>query len=139
TNLQTSQAGSYTVFIANSVGSVSSSAATLTVLVPPAIINPPQSQGVVRGQSTTFTVDAQGTSPLRYQWRFNGNNLAGATNAALALTNVLPTQAGNYAVVVNNSVGGTTSAVATLTVYVPAGISMQPLTQTGTQGLSKVL
>jgi hypothetical protein len=42
---------------------------------------------------------------LRYQWRFNGTNLAGATDSSLTLTNVMPVQAGNYSVVVTNDYG----------------------------------
>ena len=34
--------------------------------------------------NVTFTVVADGTSPLRYQWQFNGNNLTGATNTGFA-------------------------------------------------------
>ena len=139
TNLQTSHAGDYSVLVTNPVGAATSATAALTVRVPPTITTPPESQAVVRGQSATFTVSADGTSPFGYQWRFNGAPVAGATNSTLLLTNVQPSQAGNYVVAVSNSAGVVTSAVATLTVYLPAGIAMQPQSQTGTQGLSKAL
>src|SRR5205085_1561168 len=114
---------------------VTSAVATLTVLVPAGITAQPQDQAVVVGQSPTFSVVASGTAPFSYQWRFNSTLLGGATNAALALSNVQSNQAGGYTVVVVNSAGSVTSAVATLTVYVPAGIITQPLSQTVTQGL----
>src|SRR5207253_10025256 len=56
--------------------------------------------------------------------------------ATLPLSNVQSNQAGSYKVVVMNSAGSVTSAGATLTVYVPAGITTQPLSQTITQGQS---
>ncbi|TAK91900.1 MAG: hypothetical protein EPO07_19575, partial [Verrucomicrobia bacterium] len=49
-------------------------------------------------------------------WRFNGTNISNATNANYTLANIQTTNAGNYTVVVTNSTGGNTSAVATLTV-----------------------
>ena len=57
-----------------------------------------------------------GTLPLRYQWRFNGTNLLGATNGALSFVSVSMTNAGSYSVVITNLAGSATSAVATLTV-----------------------
>jgi hypothetical protein len=56
-----------------------------------------------------------GGGPYGYQWHFNETNaLAGERNATLVLANVLPAQFGNYTVVVTNSLGGVTSAVATV-------------------------
>jgi hypothetical protein len=53
---------------------------------------------------------------LSYQWQFNGTNLDGAVAETLSLTNVQPERAGGYNVVVTNTSGSATSAVATLTV-----------------------
>ena len=77
---------------------------------------------------------ATGTAPLAYQWRFNGTNLAGATGTNLTLANVQLTNAGNYAVVVTNNYGSVTSAVASLTVWVPPTITSQPQSQTNITG-----
>src|SRR5438477_782438 len=135
-NAQTSDQAAYSVKISNLGGSVTSSNATLTVLVPVAITTQPQSQAVIAGQSPTFTVAASGTAPLSYRWFFNGMLLTGSTNATLTLPNVQPNKAGNYTVVVANAANSVTSAVATLTVYVPATITTQPLSQTVTQGVN---
>ncbi len=135
-NAQPTNAGNYSVVIANNVGSVTSSVATLTVLVPPAITTPPQDQTLVLGQATSFAVVASGSAPLAYQWYFNGANILAATNSLLALTNVQTTSAGNYSVVVTNVAGAATSSVATLTVLVPPTISIPPQSQTVTQGLN---
>jgi hypothetical protein len=52
-----------------------------------------------------------GTAQLRYQWFFGNDRLAGSTNSVLWLTNVQPTEAGYYSVVVTNAYGSATSAV----------------------------
>ncbi len=136
TNFSSTEAGSYTVVVTNNWGSATSAVATLTVAVPAGITTQPQSQGVVQGQSALFSVVASGTTPLNFQWYFDGSTLDGATNDALTLTNVQTTQAGNYTVVVTNNWGSITSAVATLAVYVPAGITSQPQSQAVVQGQS---
>src|SRR6185295_9520544 len=51
-----------------------------------------------------------------YQWRSNSVAISGATSSTLTLNNVQSGQAGSYQVVVANSFGSVTSAVATLTV-----------------------
>jgi hypothetical protein len=84
--------------------------------VPPSITAQPASQSVLAGSAVTFTVTATGTSPLSYQWRFNGTNNAGATGTSLSLSNVQPAQAGAYAVQISNAYGSTNSANALLTV-----------------------
>jgi hypothetical protein len=129
TNIQTTDAGSYTVVVTNIAGSATSSVATLTVYVPPTITTQPQSQAWIQGQTAAFSVAASGTSPLRYRWNFNGANISGATNASLTLTNIQTTNAGSYSVVVTNIAGSATSTVAALTVYVPPTITNQPASQ----------
>ncbi len=87
--------------------------------VAPTILTKPQSQTVTAGTSVTFRVAANGTTPLSYQWQFNGNDLSGANVASLTLNNVQSSDAGNYSVTVSNAVGVATSADATLTVNPP--------------------
>ena len=57
-----------------------------------------------------------GSTPLAFQWYFNGAPLQGATNSSLTLTEASPTQAGTYEAVVSNLVGVAASQPATLTV-----------------------
>jgi len=82
----------------------------------PDIMTQPQSQTVAEGSATSLSVVAVGAAPLSYQWRFNGTDLPGATNAVLTFVSALSGQAGNYAVVITNIAGSVTSLVATLTV-----------------------
>jgi hypothetical protein len=85
-------------------------------LSPPVILAQPQSQSVGLGQSAQFSVSAMGIHPLRYQWQFNGSNIAGATDPALRINNVQTNDAGFYSVLVSNPVGATPSSNAFLTV-----------------------
>jgi hypothetical protein len=84
--------------------------------VGPTISAQPQRRTVVQGANYTFSVTATGTAPLNYQWRFNGNSVAGGTNATLPRTNIQFSDAGDYRVVVSNAIGAVTSVLATLTV-----------------------
>jgi len=54
------------------------------------------------------------TPDLAYQWRLNGGNIAGQTNALLRIFNLTAGQAGNYTVVVRNFAGSVTSQVVTV-------------------------
>jgi hypothetical protein len=84
---------------------------------PPIIIVQPSDKSVNSGQSASFSVDVSGVAPLNYQWVFNETNvLAGETNSTLVLPNAYTNQAGAYQVQVSNSLGGTNSRLATLTV-----------------------
>src|SRR5205823_5578603 len=78
--------------------------------VPPSIQAQPQSRVATVGTNVIFTVTASGTTPLSYQWRFNGTNIVAATNTSLTLTNVQVSQAGNYAVQVTNAFGSVLSS-----------------------------
>ena len=66
---QPANAGSYTVEVVNSVGTVSSTAAAVTVVSAPVITKQPLTQTVNLGGRGTLTVTATGTAPLGYQWR----------------------------------------------------------------------
>jgi len=125
-NAQPDDAGVYTVVVSNAVNSITSQGATLTVLVPPSISDQPDSQTIVAGDPVQFTVVAGGTAPLRYQWYFNNSVLEDQTAPQLTLNNVQPANAGDYRVVITNSAGAITSAVATLTVLVPPTITSDP-------------
>ncbi len=136
----TGQAGNYSCFVANAAGSVTSSAATLTVsapLVAPSITTQPVSQSVMVGATVSFAVVASGTAPLSYQWRFNGANIGGATNATIDLPGVTTAQAGNYSCFVANAAGSVTSSATTLTVSAPPvapSLTTQPASQSVTAG-----
>jgi hypothetical protein len=95
----------------------------------PQIVRQPESLAVVVGDPASFEVQAAGSPPLSYQWRFNGDDLAGETNSVLSIAIAALSDAGEYSVVVANDSASVTSAVATLTVSetgLPPSIVSQP-------------
>jgi M6 family metalloprotease-like protein len=80
----------------------------------PVILLAPTNQAVQSNTAASLSVAAGGSFPMAYQWRFNGMNLAGATNSTLTLTKVNSTNAGHYSVVVSNLYGSTASPNAAL-------------------------
>jgi alpha-tubulin suppressor-like RCC1 family protein len=129
TNLQPAEAGLYSVTVSNHLGTAPRTAAQLTIL-PMLITAQPQSQVRYAGGTATFTLGLLATEPIRYQWRFNGVDLAGATNATLGLSNLLAEQGGLYLVVVSNAYGSITSAPAQLDVSFVAAWGQNQIGQT---------
>jgi len=77
----------------------------------------PVSQNVDYNQSVTFSSSATSLTALGYQWRFNSNSIAGATNTGYVIPNVAAANAGYYDVVVTNTAGfSATSSPALLVV-----------------------
>src|SRR6185295_17638931 len=100
----------------------------------PKLILPPLDQVVNPGTNVTFSVKAAGAEPLSYQWRFRDQNLAGATNATLVLTNVGSADVGDYSVVVANGLGSATSGSANLNLVGGAQIAREPADQSVSLG-----
>ncbi|HEX4389871.1 MAG TPA: immunoglobulin domain-containing protein [Steroidobacteraceae bacterium] len=135
----------YSVIVSNSVGTVQSEAARLTVMpaaAAPTIVTQPANQTVTASQTASFTVTANGTAPLSYQWQKNGAPIAGATSATY--TTPTTTTADNgalFAVVVQNAAGSVTSVNAVLTVNAANGgvsptITVHPADKTVQAGQS---
>jgi hypothetical protein len=119
--VRTNDAGLYSVRVNNTAGSVLSASAPLTVLIPATITQQPTNRTVsltTTMTNVTFTVGAVGTGTLLYQWKFNGNDIPWATGPMLTLTNVQTSDAGQYRVVVTDSIGSAMSSNAVLTVLV---------------------
>ena len=120
----------FRVIVTNPVTSVTSNAATLTVISGPSITTQPANQTVNVGQTATFTVVATGAPPLSYQWQKNQVNIAGATSASY--TTPATTSADNgttFRVIVTNPVTSVTSNAAMLTVNTGPSITTQPANQ----------
>jgi hypothetical protein len=83
---------------------------------PPTITASPVSQAVFTRGNVAFGFAASGTGPFFIQWRKEGTDLPGETNATLVISNVTLGDGGIYDVVVTNALGRATSDVAILTV-----------------------
>ena len=132
TNVQMSQAGSYSVVVSNASGTVASPNAILGV-VPLFITAQPQNQATYVGGQANFSVATTGKGPFRYQWQSYGTNLPSGTNNPLVLTTVPLSGAGPYSVAVSNAFGAVQSSNALLTV-VPILITAQPQSQSAFLG-----
>jgi formylglycine-generating enzyme required for sulfatase activity len=120
-SVQGSQAGSYTCVVTNVAGSATSSAAVLTVNVPPTVVTPPVNASVNAGSGASFSVTAAGSTPATYQWKKNGVAIAGATATTMSLSAVGIVEEGIYSCVITNAYGTVESAGGRLTATVLAG------------------
>lgn len=84
--------------------------------VKPTITLQPAGSSVGTGNPFVLRIGATGSGPLTYQWKLNGNDLAGANGPVLDLGLVNSTNSGNYTVVVTNGSGSVTSETANLVV-----------------------
>ncbi|MGH7956966.1 MAG: immunoglobulin domain-containing protein, partial [Opitutaceae bacterium] len=95
----------------------------------------PGSTGVAAGQTASFSVAATGAPT--YQWLKEGVPIPGATGATYTTDPTIPSDAGEYSVVVTDGGASFTSNPATLTVNLPNGFPLivgQPVNVTVTAG-----
>ena len=138
-------ASQYRVVVANSAGSLTSTAVVLSVAVAPlaaAFSTQPADQSVSAGSAAAFTVAATGNPTPTLQWQRSTDNGVSWSNNATAtdathntgLTS-LAQNGERYRALASNSAGSATSNVALLTVtpapQAPA-ITVQPTTQSVT-------
>ena len=123
----------YQCVVTNNYGAVTSAPAILTVTLSP--VAPQITSGTnhitgyVNGGTIFPAVTAIGTQPFTYQWYFgtnaladgpnpddNGSGYSGSQTPSLTVTNLQPTDAGNYNVVIINPAGYASNLVDVLTV-----------------------
>jgi hypothetical protein len=136
-NVAAVDAGLYTVVVTNAGGSTTSTPATLTIdPLPLRIDSQPANAAVVAGQTATFTVVANASLPISYQWYKLTTLLPGATSASLVISNAQATDEGRYHVYVSTSVRSIDSYKATLSLVVPPAFTQQPLDETVSAGMN---
>ena len=127
----------------DSVGSTTSTAATLTVDFAPTVTTGPTSQTINAGSSVTFTAAAGGNPAATVQWMVSSDggatftNIAGATSASYSFTTAAGDNAKQFEAVFTNSAGTATSNPATLTVNsATLTVTTNPTPQTVNAGSS---
>jgi hypothetical protein len=114
--------GTVDVVLTNADGQVATLTNGFTYGQQPFLVSGPTNQSVVFGAEVEFAVLAGGTSPLSYQWQFNGANLTdggpitGSQSNVLEIANVVMDNAGSYAAVITDAYGSLTSVAVALTV-----------------------
>jgi len=107
----------------------------------PHVVDPPLTQFAWLGQPVTFKVSYTNKSATEFRWQFNSENMANGTNRTFTISPAHLTNAGFYRVILSNSVGVLTSAVAQLSVRdwpQPTGVSFTNLSKLETN-LQKVM
>jgi hypothetical protein len=121
TNLTSDTAGDYSVWVTNLYGDAVSSSAFVALF--PTLVSPFTGAVEIWGQNAVLNVGAVGSGSLSYQWYFNGEEIAGATNDSYGLSGIQFTNAGLYNVVVSSEYGSVTNAAYEVVVN-PANVSI---------------
>ena len=116
---QVSNAGAYTVRVSNSFGSVDSAPANLTVITPPVLASQPVDQTLFEGAALSLQVTPGSPGPFLYQWRRNGVNVPGQTNAVFSIAKASVLDSGTYTVLVQSPFGAISSRPALVQVQQP--------------------
>jgi hypothetical protein len=111
----------FTYTVADVLGALSTAIVEITVLPPagekPEVTTPPVSRVVGPGSAVELSVSATSGSGLSYQWRFNGQPVAGATGSTYTIPAAVAANAGRYTVVVTNEAGAVESAPANVSLF----------------------
>ena len=124
-NVQSDQAGRYTVIVSNAFGTTKTSAELQVSSV--GITLQPQDLAAYAGGTAEVSVSALGFD-LGYQWRKDGVAITGATNSSLHFVNVQLDQSGVYTVVVSSRSETAVSEPAVLSIR-PVLITAPPTNQ----------
>jgi hypothetical protein len=135
-NFQPGNVGVYNLIVYNSGGYTTGTNFTLVGRVGLAITTQPTNITVAVGQTNGFTVKAVGTGLLRYQWKFNGNNILNGTNATYTISGIQFTNEGTYTVTITDDFNTVTSQSATLSVIAAPVRTLQPFNMTVVEGSS---
>jgi Concanavalin A-like lectin/glucanases superfamily/Immunoglobulin domain len=95
-----------------------------TGAIKPFILTPPQAETRAEGLYTGFSANVVGSAPLSYQWRRNGSDLAGETNATLVWPVALSDSGAGFAIVVTNAYGSITSSPPAILTVTPGPASI---------------
>jgi hypothetical protein len=130
----------YEAVFTNPAGSVTTSAATLTVDFKPDVTTQPDSQTVAAGSAVTLHAAADGNPAPTVQWQVSTDggktytNVSGATSTTLSFT--APSTAGTarYRAVFTNALGTDTTRPAVVTTDLPPAVTAQPTSLTVNAG-----
>ncbi len=118
----------YDVVVSNAgCTNVTSDIATLTVHTPPSISAQPQTLALCEGADANFSVSANGTPVLTYQWMKEGVNISGEISSTFSISAISSSDAASYSVKITNGCGNLVSNAANLVVNTPPSITTSPV------------
>ncbi len=140
-SVSVSDAATYICKVSNGCVStpVSSTGIILTVKTAPSITAQTGTIDICSGSSAPFSVTANGSATLTYQWYDADGSISSATNNSYTISSATVTDAGNYYCEVSNSCGTATSNIIPLTVNSQPTITSQPSSAIKCEGQSVVL
>ncbi|MCF7709002.1 MAG: lamin tail domain-containing protein [Verrucomicrobia bacterium] len=96
-------------------------------IIPPEIVSEPEDAMIIEGETLRLVIEVTGTAPLSFTWLHEGEQMPGATNAALVLEDIKVDDAGVYKALVSNKAGTAESREISVAVLEPPRILSQPL------------
>ena len=112
--IQSEDAGNWKVVVKNKSGEAEAEL-LVEVREPVRIEAQPFTTAIVEGGRATFEVHAEGTG-LKYQWKFNGEDMEGETGSRLVIEGAGQVNVGKYRVVIENDFSSAVSEEARLNV-----------------------
>lgn len=97
-----------------------------TSLPPTTITTQPIGTSLCQGESYTFSVEAEGTLEISYQWQKDEEDIPGAIHPELLINNLMPDDQGFYTCVLSTNCGILISDTAYLRVFAAPSIIQQP-------------
>ncbi|MCX6902449.1 MAG: immunoglobulin domain-containing protein [Verrucomicrobia bacterium] len=131
-NVQTNDAGTYSVIVSNLAGFTNSQPATLTVCGPPVFIQQPISQYVQCSTKGTLSAVCGGSAPVSFQWFQNAFPVIGATNSSYTINGFGGSDIGGWWLQASNVCGVAVSSNAYMDLA--PNILVSPASQTVVQG-----
>ncbi len=130
----------YHAIFTSSIGTATTTAATLTVNSPPIVTANPVSQSVNAGAQASFTAAATDATTLTVQWQLSTNgttwtNISGATSTTYTVTATAAMSSNQYRAVFTDAASLTANTTAaTLSVLSAPVVTTNPAAQTATAG-----
>lgn len=124
-----SDRGSYWAAVKNSCSQIKSDVAVLDIIAMPEILVSPESQKICQGTAVTFTVQAESTKPVRYQWFKDGTEIPGATQDVYTIALASLNDSGSYWVQAANNCSQVISEPAYLEIVEPPKVLVPPASQ----------
>jgi parallel beta-helix repeat protein len=108
--------GNYSCIISNAFGKTFTNQAFLKVKTYPEITDQSTSAIITGGTQASIMIQANGTRPLQYIWKKDGNTLSNDTLLRFAIDSFTPGNEGTYLCVVKNQCGSKESKPVTLSI-----------------------